>query len=114
MDTLENIVTFKSDDVADGLASAWTSVYKLSSGEKHYSIFAKMSQMFKNVRYLYKMFGTTDISAIGNGTCTGATRTGGYVSFSSLCANKSTTYLSLELINGVRDPISPDQSCFTI
>ena len=28
--------------------------------------------MFKNVRYLYKMLGTTDISKIGNGTCTGA------------------------------------------
>lgn len=84
MDTLENIVTFKSDDVADGLASAWTSVSKLSSGEKHYSIFAKMSQMFKNVRYLYKMFGTTDISAIGNGTCTGAIST-----LNSSLANKS-------------------------
>lgn len=34
--------------------------------------FAKVSQMFKNVRYLYKMLGTTDISKIGNGTCTGA------------------------------------------
>ena len=59
-------------DVADGSASAWTTVSKLSSGEKHSSIFAKVSQMFKNVRYLYKMLGTTDISKIGNGTCTGA------------------------------------------
>ena len=71
-DTAENTATFTSSDVADGSASAWTNVSKLSSGEKHSSIFAKMSQMFKNVRYLYKMLGTTDISKIGNGTCTGA------------------------------------------
>ena len=72
MDTAENTTAFTSSDVADGSASSWTSVSKLSSDEKHSSIFAKMSQMFKNVRYLYKMLGTTDISKIGNGTCTGA------------------------------------------
>lgn len=71
-DTAENTATFTSSDVADGSASAWTTVSKLSSGEKHSSIFAKVSQMFKNVRYLYEMLGTTDISKIGNGTCTGA------------------------------------------
>lgn len=71
-DTAENTATFTSGDVADGSASAWTNVSKLSSGEKHSSIFKKVSQMFKNVRYLYKMLGTTDISKIGNGTCTGA------------------------------------------
>lgn len=71
-DTAENTATFTSSDVTDGSASAWTNVPKLSSGEKHSSIFAKVSQMFKNVRYLYKMLGTTDISKIGNGTCTGA------------------------------------------
>jgi len=71
-DTAENTTAFTSSDVADGSASAWTNVSKLSSGEKHSSIFAKVSQMFKNVRYLYKMLGTTDISKIGNGTCTGA------------------------------------------
>ena len=71
-DTAENTATFTSSDVADGSSSAWTNVSKLSSGEKHSSIFAKVSQMFKNVRYLYKMLGTTDISKIGNGTCTGA------------------------------------------
>lgn len=71
-DTAENTATFTSGDVADGSASAWTNVSKLSSGEKHSSIFKKVSQMFKNVRYLYKMLGATDISKIGNGTCTGA------------------------------------------
>ena len=71
-DTAENTTAFTSSDVADGSASAWTNVSKLLSGEKHSSIFKKVSQMFKNVRYLYKMLGTTDISKIGNGTCTGA------------------------------------------
>lgn len=71
-DTANNVVSFTSSDVADGSASAWTTVSKLSSGEKHSSIFEKVSQMFKNVRYLYKMLGTTDISKIGDGTATGA------------------------------------------
>lgn len=68
-DMVEN---FASSDVADGSATAWTNVSKLNSGENNSSIFAKISQMFKNVRYLYKMLGTTDISAIGNGTITNA------------------------------------------
>lgn len=71
-DTASNVASFTSSDVADGSASAWTSVATLTSGEKHTSLFAKVSQMFKNVRYLYKMLGTTDISTIGGGTVTGA------------------------------------------
>ena len=71
-DTASNVASFTSSDVADGSASSWTSVATLTSGEKHTSLFAKVSQMFKNVRYLYKMFGTTDISSIGGGTVTGA------------------------------------------
>jgi hypothetical protein len=62
--------TFTSSDVADGSATSWTSVAKLDSGETHSSIFAKMSQMFKNVRFLYKTLGNTDLSAIGGGTVT--------------------------------------------
>lgn len=71
-DTKDNVTTFQSSDTTDALATAWTSVTKLDSGEKQSSIFAKMSQMFKNIRYLYKMLGTTDISQIGGGNVTGA------------------------------------------
>ena len=71
-DSKDNTATFTSSDVADGSSTAWTTVPALTSGEKHTSIFSKMSQMFKNIRYLYKMLGTTDISAIGDGTATGA------------------------------------------
>lgn len=34
--------------------------------------FHKVSQMFKNIRYILGKLGTTDISSIGNGTVTGA------------------------------------------
>lgn len=71
-DISNTTVTFASGDTADSGANTWTSVAKMASGEKHASLFAKVSQMFKNVRYLYKMLGTTDISAIGGGTVTGA------------------------------------------
>lgn len=71
-DASDTSVAFASSDTPDVDASAWTSVAALESGEKHASLFAKVSQMFKNVRYLYKMLGTIDISAIGGGTVTGA------------------------------------------
>lgn len=71
-DASDTTVAFASSDTPDADVSAWTSVVTLVSGEKHASLFAKVSQMFKNVRYLYKMLGTTDISSIGGGTVTGA------------------------------------------
>lgn len=71
-DTKDNVTTFTSSDVADGQATDWTSVTPLASGEKHSSIFAKVSQMFKNIRFLYKMLGTTDISSLGDGSVTSA------------------------------------------
>ena len=69
-DTAENIVAFTSED--DTSPNAWTDVAALKSGEKHKNILGKISTMFKNVRWLYKMLGTADISAIGGGTVTGA------------------------------------------
>lgn len=71
-DTSDTTVAFASSDTPDADASAWKSVATLTSGEKHSSLFAKISQMFKNVRYLYKMLGSTDISSISGGTVTGA------------------------------------------
>lgn len=58
VDTADNTATFNSSDTTDADANIWTSVTKLSSGEDHKSIFAKMSQMFKNVRWLYKNLST--------------------------------------------------------
>lgn len=69
-DTQNNIVTFTSGDST--AVNEWTDISVLKSKEKHSSLFAKISTMFKNVRYLYKMLGTTDISAISDGTVTGA------------------------------------------
>lgn len=68
-DTKDNIVSFTSNDTTNPIS--WSDVSALTSGEKHTSIFTKISTMFKNIRYLYKLIGTTDISAIGNGTVTG-------------------------------------------
>ena len=70
-DTADSTVAFTSSDVDDASATSWTSVTEMTSGETHKSIFAKISQMFKNIRFLYKLLGNTDISAIGNGTVTG-------------------------------------------
>lgn len=72
-DSKDNTVSFTSSDSTT--ATAWTDVSVLSNNEKHSSIFNKISTMFKNIRYLYNMLGTTDISNIGDGTATGAIST---------------------------------------
>lgn len=69
-DSAENTVSFTSNDSEN--PDTWTDAALLSSGEKHKSIFEKISTMFKNIRYLYKILGTSDISALGGGTVTGA------------------------------------------
>lgn len=72
-DTTNNIVTFTSGDSPS--PTAWTGVDSLVTGEKHSSLLNKISTMIKNVRFLYKVLGTTDISTIGDGTVTGAVST---------------------------------------
>ena len=88
-DSAENTVTYTSED--NLTANAWTDVAALTSGEKHSSIFNKVSKMFKNVRYIWKLLGTTDISAIGNGTATGA--------ISSLNDNLANTNTAINTLN---------------
>lgn len=58
-DTKDNAVSFESADAlnTEKTPLEWSEVELLKSGEKHSSIFAKISAMFKNVRYLaIKMF----------------------------------------------------------
>lgn len=69
-DSQNLIVTFDSGD--SETANKWTDTETIHSGEEHKSLMAKVSTMVKNVRYLYKLLGTTDISKIGDGTVTGA------------------------------------------
>ena len=54
-DTENNTVTFESSDEAD--PTEWKSVNVLASKEKHSSILNKISNMFSNIRYLYKNVG---------------------------------------------------------
>ncbi len=69
-DSGENTAVYTSGDAAN--PSGWTDVAVMASGEKHKSLFNKLSTMAKNVRWLYKMLGTTNIASIGGGTLTGA------------------------------------------
>ena len=48
-DSKDNITTFTSSDTSE--SNEWTNVEVLTSNEKHSSIFSKVSQMFKNIRY---------------------------------------------------------------
>lgn len=49
--TNNNYVTFSSEDSVE--STSWTDVDIFKSGDKHSSLFGKISAMFKNVRYLY-------------------------------------------------------------
>ncbi len=69
-DTAENTVTFDSGDAET--PTEWSLVPVIQSGEKHKSLFNKLSTMAKNVRYLWKLIGNNDISEIGDATVTGA------------------------------------------
>ena len=53
-DSKNNTVTYTSADATT--ADAWTDVAVLATGEKHSSLFAKISTMFKNIRYIYTHF----------------------------------------------------------
>ena len=72
-DSTDNVTTFTSNDASE--STSWTDVDVMSSGEKHSGLFSKISTMFKNMRYLYKLLGTTDISTVGDGTVSGAIST---------------------------------------
>ena len=74
-DSKNNTVTFTSSDAADSevtKSTGWETVAPLTSGETHESFMTKFSKIVKNLRWLYKLMGTTDISSIGNGTVTNA------------------------------------------
>lgn len=53
-DSQDNTVTFISNDTST--SDSWTDVAVLATGEKHSSIFSKISTMFKNIRYIYTHF----------------------------------------------------------
>ena len=72
-DTANNTVTFTSGDVADGDSSlnAWSTVLPLATSETHGTLFGKISTMFKNIRYLWKLLGNTSMGTTAT-TITGA------------------------------------------
>lgn len=61
-DSKDMTVTFTSSDVTDANASSWTSVTKLTGGETHATLFSRISQMFKNIRYLYNRTKATNVT----------------------------------------------------
>lgn len=116
-------VDFTSGDLADSDVTkdtGYTPVAKVDSGETATSLLTKISNVIKNVRWIYKLLGTSDISSVGNGTVTSAVITlkanvvslndalTGYIVFriagitnQSLVADTSATYsIPLEAVNG--------------
>jgi len=69
-DTADSTVTFSSGDAAN--PTGWANVDLVTSGEKFSSLIRKFSLFGKNVRYLWKILGSTSLSGVGDGTVTGA------------------------------------------
>lgn len=92
-DSADNTVDFESGDNAD--ARSWTDVEVMDKKEKHKSLFSKISTMFKNVRYLYRLLGTTDISVIKNGTVTGILNELKQVAFTGIYSDLNNKPLAL-------------------
>jgi len=68
----DDVSIFNSGDLGGDSDYAWAPVAKIDSAEKHSVLFNKVSTMFKNIRTIAKLIGTTDISAVGDGTVSGA------------------------------------------
>lgn len=82
-DLRNNVVTFDSEDTAE--PTAWTDMPLLESNSRVKTLMGKISIAFKNLRYLAKMIGSADISAIGDGTVTGAlTQLNGNIHFEEI------------------------------
>ena len=68
-DLKDTTVSFTSGD--DLNPAGWTAVGRIFSGAKLKDMLNDFSTAVKNLRFLYKLIGTTDISKIGDGTLTG-------------------------------------------
>ncbi len=99
-DSQDNTVTFTSNDSTTGDSTAPA---LLTSGETHASIFSKVSTIFKNVRWLLSKMGTTDISAIGNGTVTDAIST-----LNSNMNNIILSYPSMDIVSLITNYVTND------
>ena len=65
--TLTGFTSNDSKSVSD-----WSSTDVITNSDSNSSIFSKVTTMIKNVRWLYSKLGTTDFSATGQSTVTGA------------------------------------------
>lgn len=61
---------FTSNDAAS--PTAWSATDVITTSDTNSSIFSKVTTMVKNIRWLYNKLGTTDFSATGQSTVTGA------------------------------------------
>ena len=69
-DTADSTITFTSGDSEN--PTGWADIALMATGEKLSSFARKCSLGLKNLRYLKKLIGSTDLSDLGDGTITGA------------------------------------------
>ena len=67
----DDSTVFNSGNLGGQSSYAWSAVTQIASGETIRSLFEKASTMFKNIRTIAKLIGTTDISTLGTGAAAG-------------------------------------------
>ncbi len=66
----DDSIFFESSDILN--PGTWSDIPLVENGEKHTNLCKKFSLAVKNLRYLYRILGNTDITHIADGTVTGA------------------------------------------
>ena len=74
-DSYDDSTVFAGGNLGGQAAYEWIGTSTLESRNPLPVLFRKISRMFKNIRLIAKLIGTTDISSIGNGTISGALNT---------------------------------------
>ena len=69
-DSKNNTITFTSGDSIN--PTGWTDIAAITSGLTHSTLANRLTTAVKNLRYIWKLIGSTDISTIGDSTVTGA------------------------------------------
>lgn len=93
-------VSFNSQDTELNPGST-TSVDLLQSTDSWSQRFVKISQMFKNIRYILSKIGNTSISGIGDSTLTGAVSTLNNNSVIAVTANTTLSDIAVDGSGGV-------------
>jgi hypothetical protein len=97
-DSKSNTTTFTTGDTTTANATSWTDVSQITSGLTHANLFQRISQMCKNVRYLYNNIGKIKGIIESLDDCV-ATTEDGYAASAKALSQLNSNILKYRMIN---------------